>query len=594
MNYRLKIPLLWLMLLTFNMAQAQTDIFYESFDENSYTGGNDGQWSGSVASGGTVSTDNEGWTFDTAYGANQCIRLGSSKKAGIATTPALTQLHGDATLTFKAGSWGTDGTTLTLTLSGGGTLSQTSFDLKNSEFDTYTAVITGGTPTTQIKFESASKKRFFLDEVRISGEVAPQKVEVSSITQLRQQESGTPVRLTLSEANQGNIEYVHNGATIDAYVRDNEAAVRFANFLPIDSGWHTVTGGALIGAVDGEYRITDGIPEFVHIPTSIADSILCLDYWQTPTPIVVNNVATLAQDTYRADYIMIEGVNVEEEDGQLVATDGEAKVTLANPFNTSYAFPADLQGRQFNIYGILGTQNGGASPALYYTEVMEVMPQLSLDETQYTNQAVIGMYDDREVKVNVVRKLSTGMWNTLCLPFDILDFSDIVGAARIAQFSGYNASTNSLEFTSVENMEAGVPYLVYPEEDIEQITLSNVTINSQLTPVTYSTYEMVGIYDPTTLYAGDKQTLFLGNNNTLYYPNVDNDLKAFRAYFKTATGNSANICVDGVMTDITTVQIDKNEDGGRIYNVSGQFVGTSTDTLQKGVYVSRGNKLIIK
>ena len=59
MNYRLKIPLLWLMLLTFNMAQAQTDIFYESFDENSYTGGNDGQWSGSVASGGTVSTDNE-------------------------------------------------------------------------------------------------------------------------------------------------------------------------------------------------------------------------------------------------------------------------------------------------------------------------------------------------------------------------------------------------------------------------------------------------------------------------------------------------------------------------------------------------------
>lgn len=48
------------------------------------------------------------------------------------------------------------------------------------------------------------------------------------------------------------------------------------------------------------------------------------------------------------------------------------------------------------------------------------------------------------------------------------------------------------------------------------------------------------------------------------------------------------------MTDITTVQIDKNEDGGRIYNVSGQFVGTSTDTLQKGVYVSRGNKLIIK
>ena len=154
MNYRLKIPLLWLMLLTFNMAQAQTDIFYESFDENSYTGGNDGQWSGSVASGGTVSTDNEGWTFDTAYGANQCIRLGSSKKAGIATTPALTLLHGDATLTFKAGSWGTDGTTLTLTLSGGGTLSQTSFDLKNSELLTMIHELWPESKNINIKYEN--------------------------------------------------------------------------------------------------------------------------------------------------------------------------------------------------------------------------------------------------------------------------------------------------------------------------------------------------------------------------------------------------------------------------------------------------------
>ena len=593
MIHQLKIPLLCLMLLTFGMAQAQTDIFYESFDTNKSTGGNDGQWSGGVASA-KIDSDNEGWTFVTAYGANYCARFGSSKNAGSATTPALSLLNGDATLTFKAGSWAGDNTTLTLSISGGGSLSQTSFALKDSEFETYTVDITGGTSVTTIKFEGAAKKRFFLDEVRVSGESGPQKVEVSSITQLRQQESGTLVRLTLSEANQGNIEYIYNGTTIDAYVRDNGAAVRFANFLPNDAGWHTVTGGALIGAVDGEYRITDGIPEFVHISTSIADSILCLDYCQTPTPIVVDNLATLTQDTYRADYIMMEGVNVVEEDGHYSITNGEKKVSLTNPFNTEFTFPSDLRGRHFDIYGILGTQNKGTTSALYYTEIEEVMPQLALDETRYNNLTAIGIYHDREVKVNVARKLTTGMWNTLCLPFDIYDFSDIVGAARIAQFTGYNASTNSLEFTSVENITAGVPYLIYPEEDIEQISLSDVTINSQLTPVTYSTYEMVGIYDPTTLYAGDTQTLFLGSNNTLYYPNVDNDLKAFRAYFRTSTGNSANICVDGVMTDITTVQIDMNEDGGRIYNVSGQFVGTSADTLQKGVYVRRGNKLIIK
>ena len=146
------------MLLAFGMAQAQTDIFYDSFDENNSTGGNDGQWSGSIASAG-VKTDNKDWSFATAYGAKQCIRLGSTKNAGSATTPALSLLNGDATLTFKAGSWAGDNTTLTLSISGGGSLSQTSFALKNSEFETYTVDITGGTSETTIKFEGVPQFR---------------------------------------------------------------------------------------------------------------------------------------------------------------------------------------------------------------------------------------------------------------------------------------------------------------------------------------------------------------------------------------------------------------------------------------------------
>ena len=88
--------------------------------------------------------------------------------------------------------------------------------------------------------------------------------------------------------------------------------------------------------------------------------------------------------------------------------------------------------------------------------------------------------------------------------------------------------------------------------------------------------------------------LFLGDKNTLYHPNVTNDLKAFRAYFHTTSESAANISVDGIISDIRTATIESLDGDPRIYNVSGQLVGTSTSGLQKGVYVSNGNKVIIK
>ena len=143
--------------------------FYESFDTNSGIGGNDGEWGG-ISGGPTPSADNEGWEFNSGFGARQCVRFGAGNYSGYATTPAL-NLGGDATLTFKAAAWDSrnEKTTLALGISGGGSLSETSVEMEKGAWKEYTINITGGTPNTKITFSSPEEKnnRFFLDEVSV-------------------------------------------------------------------------------------------------------------------------------------------------------------------------------------------------------------------------------------------------------------------------------------------------------------------------------------------------------------------------------------------------------------------------------------------
>jgi len=143
-------------------------VFYESFDKNDGTGGNDGQWNGNIATN-DIQYDVAGWTCENEKGANKCARFGASTK-GKATTPALTGLGGDAVLTFKAGAWNIEKEKTTLNISiTNGTLDKTSVDLKKGEFTEYTINITGADATSKITFEAAVDKnnRFFLDEVKV-------------------------------------------------------------------------------------------------------------------------------------------------------------------------------------------------------------------------------------------------------------------------------------------------------------------------------------------------------------------------------------------------------------------------------------------
>ena len=144
--------------------------FYESFDQTSGTGGNDNRWSGSIASG-TVVYDNEGWYVSNAGGASKCLKLGTGKQKGSATTPSLGITTSEATLSFKAAAWNASNekTKINLSIIGAGTISPIFVNLAKGQWSEYECTITGADATTKIKFEAANAtdNRFFIDEVYV-------------------------------------------------------------------------------------------------------------------------------------------------------------------------------------------------------------------------------------------------------------------------------------------------------------------------------------------------------------------------------------------------------------------------------------------
>lgn len=147
--------------------------FYESFDSCEGTGGNDGQWSGTIASN-TLETkhlDNPSWAFENEKSANKCAKLGAGDKAGKATTPALGINTSTAKLSFKAGAWdgNKENTTIKVTANNGGAVEPSTISLEKGKWTDYTCTISGATETTTLTFAASQEKnnRFFLDEVMV-------------------------------------------------------------------------------------------------------------------------------------------------------------------------------------------------------------------------------------------------------------------------------------------------------------------------------------------------------------------------------------------------------------------------------------------
>lgn len=205
------------------------------------------------------------------------------------------------------------------------------------------------------------------------------------------------------------------------------------------------------------------------------------------------------------------------------------------------------------------------------------------------------------VDVQLKRSLSPEHWNSFCVPFAISEdvIAEKFGAGtQICTFGSMNG--NVMNFAHSTTIEAGTPYIVKPTKEVVDPSFTGVNIEATAAKkVGADGYFMQGIYSAKTDLTTDGTNLFLGDGNKFYKPAgaTTARMKGLRAFFIVPQGTNlaalrANI--DGATTaidELTTV-VEQPTDN-RIYNLQGQFVGTSFEGLH-GVYVQNGKKVLVK
>lgn len=229
----------------------------------------------------------------------------------------------------------------------------------------------------------------------------------------------------------------------------------------------------------------------------------------------------------------------------------------------------------------------------------------TLDETKTDN--VIETYENANVTLQ--RTLSKDYWNTFCVPFAL-------DAEQVAQYFGEgtqlrtyegNCNNNIVYFATVDNIEAGKPYIMKPGNAVvtnptfEGVSMVATGLDENGNPQAVgdaSTVQMKGIYNQILLKT-DKTELFLGDNDLFYYPIDDIDARTIgglRAYFIVPQDTDikklrANL--DGTPTSLGTI-FNTEESNAPVYNLQGQCVGNSLRALKSGIYIQNGKKVVVK
>ena len=654
---QLFILMLCCLVLGHQTAWAQDDpntiVFQETFDQTGGTGGRDGKFSGSGIANSAIKYDNEGWADAVKCGgASQCVKFGTSDANGVLTTPAIS-LGGVsyALLTFSAAGWADNKAsvinTLTITANSGYELSGDNVitEVEKMVWNDYTVLIKVNTSDDlQLTFTG---KRGFLDDVVVRTiTTVPAPTLPDDFTFFpNTTETTASKHITLTPVSYTTAYYTTDGSTPS---KTNGTEALLPTSVPIH-GTTTVKAIAYVGDMQSEVvtktytqgNTVDGISAFCDLDDDtearifLADDAthetrvlyydesrhqlflrenakaLCVDFGSTatfsPTPQYNQHVAGWIVGKKTTDNGM----------PKLVATENTstAFLAIADRVTEGQTEPNDIAASELSDHAAdwvtIAEQRVGNDIAVVdrfgtgaYDEALVdvsgiVIPNSGIAPiTQNSIPGVVYVIDEDQAftspttdidnaTVRLKRSLSKDYWNTFVVPFDITSFD-----GEIREYTSLDGKT--MQFTKTDQMVAGIPYLVKPNEDIVDPVYSDVTLSkAHATFVNKGgDYYFRGTYSPFDL-STDKQHMFLTTDGKLAYPqDLDHrQLKGMRAYIEMLNGTPApSVAIEGDATGISEVRSMTEDGKNDIYDLQGRKV----QNPGKGLYIVNGKKIIIQ
>ena len=411
--------------------------------------------------------------------------------------------------------------------------------------------------------------------------------KVNSIKELKTLPNGTKATLILTDGKEGSMARVlyvfGTGNTQETYVRDTTGAVCFYGInpnVPFVSNQH------IAGQITGEYVVENGVPCFKAIPDVTNTSLLVIASPVTEQAVQPKEIKAKNYLDNTADWVCLKDQTL--VDDALTTQDG---IVINNRFGSNNKYTAPYQGAIIDLAGIVVPNSGRKEINPIYlnnhrpvTFVIDEEKAFALPQSDITDAAV-----------RLKRTFSADHWDTFAVPFDI-EAKDLAGA-KIATFTK-QVEDNTMIFDDKQTpIAAGKPYLI--KWNIENPTFEGITLKAT-TPETVTSndgqYNFVAVYSPKTL-ALDKTERYLSTDESLNYPvsadNKANLLKGLHAYYRVPATATVKISFSSTPNAITRPYM-LTDKAMKVYNLNGQYVGSTLSNLPKGVYIVNGHKLIIK
>lgn len=246
------------------------------------------------------------------------------------------------------------------------------------------------------------------------------------------------------------------------------------------------------------------------------------------------------------------------------------------------------------------------SPNICYIKKIEIfinpVPSLEISDTDFEADAKIKEYDKTAVHFKLKRSfVADDTWYTICLPFNVAQkqLVEVFGGENVELRTFDHMKGTVMYFKPVYDLAAGVPYLIKPNKNLDNLLFENVKIDMAAHPdlqVGADGYFMKGTYQATVLNP-DGTNLFLGDNNTFFRPSEnDHRMKGTRVYFiipRKAVGKVLSYDTETIVDGIVDVEVNSQSNSQKVYNINGVYVGDNLQNLTPGVYIVSGKKVVV-